>query len=265
MWWSFARPQRLCRTPINRKPGRETLRRIGPGIRADRLTRFRPFILRDARGSINFQQEPNVMKTRYIGIAAAMLLAAAPTFAAEGPVPHGSPTFPQLDHVWVIMMENHSEPGDSGQSPGAVHDPGVDGGQQRDQLFRRRPSQPHQLSRSDGRIEFRHRRGHWPIWNNGGCVDNAPSSGCGGAVPAIQGTGTDVATPATATSTNGSCNGQLSLTPSSPLVPNNCAAYNYAAAGYIGKSIADQASSNIAAAGRPMKRACRTSAPGSTA
>ena len=80
----------------------------------------------------------------------------------------------------------------------------------------------------------------WPIWNNGGCVDNAPSSGCGGAVPAIQGTGTDVATPATATSTNGSCNGQLSLTPSSPLVPNNCAAYNYAAAGYIGKSIADQ-------------------------
>src|ERR1700687_6304529 len=40
-------------------------------------------------------------KTFFAGLLA---LAASAAFAQEGPVPKG---VPHLDHVWVIMMENH--------------------------------------------------------------------------------------------------------------------------------------------------------------
>jgi len=65
-------------------------------------------------------------------------------------------------------------------------------------------------------------------------------------VTPLQGTVTDLAEPATATVSNGSCNGQVSITSSTP---NNCALYNYPSESVTAETIADQ----LVAAGMTWK------------
>ena len=44
------------------------------------------------------------MKATALALGLAASAVAIPTWAAEGPTPHG---IPRIDHVFVIMMENH--------------------------------------------------------------------------------------------------------------------------------------------------------------
>jgi hypothetical protein len=78
-----------------------------------------------------------------LGLLAATLI--GPSFAQVGPVPTG---IPHLNHVFVIMMENHGY-------KQLINNPVRKDCQPGNELFRGCPPQPDELPGSRGRIKFR--------------------------------------------------------------------------------------------------------------
>ena len=162
---------------------------------------------------------------------------ASALFAAEGPVPKG---VPHLDHVFLIMMENHAY----GQIVGNPNAPFAN------QLSKSansatnyfaigHPSSTNYLEVVGG-SNFGVRSDNNPAWHDGSCTTNLTSGSpnldgpvSSGAVCPIAGTGTDAETPALdlTNECSGPCPpGLISIDGSS--IP--------AAKGTVGKSIADQ-------------------------
>jgi hypothetical protein len=99
-------------------------------------------------------REGSTMGKTMLAAAAAAMLAAGTAAAGEGPVPPA--TFGHLDHAIVIIMENRTDAEILG-NPNAPFINNLARTANRatnDQLFRRRPSEPAQLSGPDRRVEF---------------------------------------------------------------------------------------------------------------
>jgi hypothetical protein len=143
---------------------------------------------------------------------------------------------PHLDHVFVIMMENHLKE----QIIGNPHAPFMnqearESGQSTNYFGVGHPSLVNYLELTGG-SNFGITDDNPLNWVSGACHSNQYSNDCDGAVNPIYGPGEDVATPATAPS--GGCNGQLSFT--GDPVDHNCALRNYKSITYTPKSIAHQ-------------------------
>jgi hypothetical protein len=143
-----------------------------------------------------------------------------------------------LDHIFVIMMENQPETAIIGNANAPFLNSYAKSVNFANNYWAvGHPSAVNYLEIVGG-SNFHVASDYWPAWQGAGCVDNAPgSTGCVNAVPPIASVGTDIATVATAV-TSADCNGQLTIT-GAPAA-NNCALYNYPAATYQPKSIADQ-------------------------
>jgi hypothetical protein len=173
-----------------------------------------------------------------LSVVAATILAASPTFAAEGTAPVAPGAVPKFDHVFVIMMENHLR----SEIIGNVNAPfmtkeAAEASQSFAYYGVAHPSLVNYLELVGG--------SNFGITNDdplnwvkaGACVDNQSANGCGtSAVNPISKAGKDVATPETAPS--GGCNGQISFTGAA--VTQNCAIRSYASITYTPKSIAHQ-------------------------
>ena len=146
--------------------------------------------------------------------------------------------FGELDHVFLIMMENQTNT-DILNNPNA---PFINAyakvANQATQYFAvGHPSAPNYLEIVGG-SNFGLTSDYWPSWVGTGCVDNAPgSTGCAHAFTPISVAGLDNAVVATATAST-DCNGQITL--AGPPAPNNCALRNYPATLFSPRSIADQ-------------------------
>lgn len=176
------------------------------------------------------------MKKRAVALAATMLLGAMSAVAQEGsrPVPAGS--IPKLDHVFVIMMENHLRQEIIG-NPRApfMNQEAQEAGQSSSYYGVGHPSLVNYLEMTGG-SNFGITDDDPLNWVSGPCKSNQYSNDCSSAVDSIVSSGEDVATPATAPS--GGCNGQISFT-GTP-VNHNCALRNYASITYSPKTIAHQ-------------------------
>jgi hypothetical protein len=181
-----------------------------------------------------------------------ILLAAAAAMALGTGAGHGNEFefagggVGRFDHVFVILMENQTDTDILGNANAPFINAYVKEANQATNYFAvGHPSAPNYLEIVGG-SNFNLTDDFWPIWPNGGCIDNAPgSSGCNNAFPPIAAPGTDNAVVATATDST-QCNGQLTVT--AP-VANNCALYNYPATVFTPKSIAHQ----LVATGRSWK------------
>jgi hypothetical protein len=171
-----------------------------------------------------------------IALATAAAVATVTADAAELAVP--SSQFGQLDHVFLIIMENQTNTDILG-NPNApfINSYAKIANQATNYFAVGHPSAPNYLEIVGG-SNFGVSNDFWPNWVNTGCVDNAPgSTGCVDAVTPIAVAGLD--NPVVATATNSTqCNGQVTIT-GSP-VANNCALDNYPATLFTPKSIADQ-------------------------
>jgi hypothetical protein len=165
------------------------------------------------------------------------LIALAGTmFAAEGAVPKG---VPHLDHVFVIMMENHAY----GQIVGNPNAPFVNSyisstNSATNYFAVGHPSSTNYLEIVGG-SNFGVRSDNGPDWHNGNCMPNLqtgttnfdnPNSG---PVCPISGTGTDAATPALDTS------GNECTAPCTEIDVDGILGFS-AAANTVGKTISDQ-------------------------
>ena len=94
------------------------------------------------------------MLKKAAALGLAFVLLAAPMLANDGDAPKG---IPHLDHVFVIMMENHGyqQVIDNPNEPYLNSLITQQEGQSGDQLFRRRTSQPDELPGNRRRLEFR--------------------------------------------------------------------------------------------------------------
>jgi phosphatidylinositol-3-phosphatase len=175
------------------------------------------------------------MKRTLLAAAAAVVLAGGVADAVELGAPVG--TFGRLDHVFLIMMENQTNTDILGNSYAPFINWYVNIANQATNYFAvGHPSAPNYLEIVGG-SNFNLTDDFWPVWDKGGCIDNAPgSTGCNNAFPPISGPGQDNPVPATASS--GGCNGQLMFT-GTP-VTNNCALHSYSSITSTPKSIADQ-------------------------
>ena len=146
--------------------------------------------------------------------------------------------FGKLDHVFLIIMENQTNTDILGNvSAPFINSYAKVANQGTNYYAVGHPSAPNYLEIVGG-SNFGLSNDFWPVWVNGGCVDNAPgSTGCVNAFTPIAVAGFDNAVVATATNST-QCNGQVTIT-GSP-VPNNCALRNYPAMYFTPKSIADQ-------------------------
>jgi hypothetical protein len=156
-------------------------------------------------------------------------------FGGSPPVDRGS--IPHLDHVFVIMMENHLKQEIIG-NPNApfMNQEAVQAGQSLNYFGVGHPSLVNYLELVGG-SNFGITNDDPLNWvKSGPCKSNQSSGDCGGAVDPIYGAGTDVATPATAPS--GGCNGQISFT-GAP-VDHNCAIRDYKSITYTPRTIAHQ-------------------------
>jgi hypothetical protein len=135
-------------------------------------------------------------KAAALGLAFALL--AAPMFANEGDVPKG---VPHLDHVFVIMMENHAY----GQIVGNPSEPFINKYMQSANAANNyfavaHPSLTNYLELVGG-SNFGVLTDNSPDWHNTNCVTNLASGIAATDVPSspnicpIWGTGTDAATP----------------------------------------------------------------------
>ena len=176
------------------------------------------------------------MKRVLIALAAATALASITARAAELGEPQGR--FRQLDHVFLIIMENQTNTDILGNANAPFINAYAKVANQATNYFAvGHPSAPNYLEIVGG-SNFGVPNDFWPNWVNKGCIDNAPgSTGCNNAVTPIAVAGFDNAVVATATNSS-QCNGQVTIT-GTP-TPNNCALRNYPAAFYTPKSIADQ-------------------------
>lgn len=172
------------------------------------------------------------MKRTLLALTAVAALSAGGALADERDLPKSG----HLDHVLLIMMENHA----AAQIVGNPNAPFLTGYAKTTNFANNywavgHPSLSNYLEVIGG-SNFAVTDDFWPDWVNGGCVDNAGGTGCDGAVTPIAGTGMDVADPATVDPSNP----QLGLPPGTPPTPNNWALRNYAAARYVAKTIAHQ-------------------------
>jgi hypothetical protein len=146
--------------------------------------------------------------------------------------------FGDLDHVFLIMMENQTNTDILGNVNAPFINAYAQVANQATNYFAvGHPSAPNYLEIVGG-SNFGLSNDFWPVWVNAGCVDHAPgSTGCNNAFTPIAVAGIDNAVVATATSA-AQCNGQVTIT-GTP-VPNNCALRDYPATFFTPKSIADQ-------------------------
>jgi hypothetical protein len=177
------------------------------------------------------------MKRTVIAVAAmAMAMAVGAAHALERDRPKD--TFGDLDHVFLIMMENQTNTDILGNPNAPFINSYAGVANQATNYFAvGHPSAPNYLEIIGG-SNFGLTNDYWPNWIGAGCTDNAPgSTGCLHALTPIAVAGLDNPVVATAT-TSTDCNGQLSI--SGTPVPNNCALRNYPAAPFTPESIADQ-------------------------
>jgi hypothetical protein len=174
-------------------------------------------------------------KTIVAATAITLALAAGNAHAVQSGVPSG--TFGKLDHVFLIMMENESQSDILGNPNAPFINAYASIANNATNYFAvGHPSAPNYLELNGG-SNFGLTGDVWPQWVGLGCVDNNPSSGCGGSIPPIAVSGTDNAVVATAMSSS-DCNGQVTL--SGPAVTNNCALRDYPATFFTPKTIADE-------------------------
>ncbi len=176
------------------------------------------------------------LKSAVLALVAATAGTIAICPAAELNVPRSR--FGGFDHVFLIMMENETDTDILGNANAPFINAYARIANRASNYFAvGHPSAPNYLEIVGG-SNFGLTNDYWPNWPNGGCVDNLPgSTGCKNAFTPISAPGTDNPVVATA-KTSSDCNGQVSIT-GSP-TPNNCALYNYPAAYFTPKSIADQ-------------------------
>jgi len=176
------------------------------------------------------------MKKLRIMLAAAAALAHAAGYAEQAALPQSD--FGQLDHVFLIMMENQTNTDIIGNPNAPFINAYAKIANSATNYFAvGHPSAPNYLEIIGG-SNFGVANDYWPNWIGSGCVDHAPqSTGCVNAVTPIAVAGVDNAVVATATNSS-QCNGQVTL--SGTPVPHNCALYNYPARFFSPKSIADQ-------------------------
>jgi phosphatidylinositol-3-phosphatase len=150
-------------------------------------------------------------------------------------------TFGPLNHVFLIMMENQTTTDILG-NPNApfINQYATIANHATNYYAVGHPSAPNYLQIVGG-SNFGLTGDFWPNWVNGGCVDNEPSSGCGGAFTPIQNSGTDNAVVITATPGSSQCNGQIAAT-NPPTAPAqfNCSYFGYGPSPFTPKSIAHQ-------------------------
>lgn len=188
------------------------------------------------------------MRARTLFLILIMALAGT-LIAQEGPVPKG---VPRLDHVFVIMMENHgfTQIINNPNAPFVNHL--VNSANAATNYFAiGHPSLTNYLEVAGG-SNFGVRSDNNPDWHNGNCTTNLASGApnldgpvSSGLVCPIAGTGTDAATPAVDT-TNECPNPPQPCPPGLIDIDGSALA---AADGTIGKTIADQ----LAAEGRTWK------------
>jgi hypothetical protein len=149
-------------------------------------------------------------------------------------------TFGNIDHVFLIMMENQTSTDIIG-NPNApfINEYAVIANQATNYYAVGHPSAPNYLEIIGG-SNFGLSSDYWPNWVNGGCVDNSPgSTGCVNALTPIRTPGMDNAVVATATPGSTQCNGQITVD-TNPPAQFNCTYYGYAATTYTPQMIADQ-------------------------
>lgn len=145
-----------------------------------------------------------------------------------------------LDHVFLIMMENHT----STEIIGNPNLPFVNAyakvaNYATNYYAVGHPSLPNYLEIIGG-SNFGVNGDVLLNWANGGCIDNESSTGkCSGVQP-ISTAGFDNPVIATATPGSSECNGQIHTTPNPNPVQYNCARYTYLATTYVPKTIAHQ-------------------------
>jgi hypothetical protein len=172
----------------------------------------------------------------FAAAVAALMLGSEAVPAAELQVPSG--TFGKLDHVFLVIMENQTNTDILGNR----HAPFINAyaktaNQETNYFAVGHPSAPNYLELTGG-SNFDVKNDYWPKWLKSGCIDNAPgSTGCVNAVTPIAISGRDNPVVATAKESR-DCNGQLTIT--GKPAPHNCALYDYPAATFTPKSIADQ-------------------------
>jgi hypothetical protein len=172
----------------------------------------------------------------FVVTVVAATLAARPVTAGEGPVPSG--TFGKLDHVFLIIMENRTDTDIIGNPDAPFINAYAKIANRATNYFAvGHPSLPNYLALTGG-SNFGVRDNAPPDWVSTGCVDHEPGSkACAKAKPPIAAPGIDNAVVATQRTAD-QCNGRIKLT--GPPVRHNCALYNYPAAPFTPKSIADQ-------------------------
>jgi len=188
------------------------------------------------------------MKKHQMILATLSLMAAASVSASEDAMEHNP--IPHLDHVIVVMMENHAASEILGATD--VNTPFINAyaktvGQAANYWGVGHPSLTNYLEIVGG-SNFGLTNDNWPNWVNGGCVDNNPAgSGCGGAYTAIDGPGTDFAFPATVDACVSPWFDQLgplsqcaTAGAGSAIVANNWGIVSYPAITYTPKTIAHQ-------------------------
>ena len=178
-------------------------------------------------------------KALLTGLVATTLLGAA--FAQEGPVPKG---VPHLDHVWVIMMENHgfSQIMNNPAEP-FVNQYAKNANLATNYFAVAHPSLTNYLETVGG-SNFGVQDDNSPDWHNASCVTNLQSTpnyeASGNAICPIAGTGTDAASPAIDT---------VNESPGNPTINIDGTRSYDANPNTVGKSIADQ----LAAVGKSWK------------
>ena len=163
---------------------------------------------------------------------------AGPAFAGEGDVPTG---IPHLDHVFVIMMENHAYEQIVGNSSSPFTNSYMKSVNAATNYFADRASQPDQLPRGRGRLELRRPERQQPRLAQWGLHaehhlrnDVLSTSPPARNVCPIAGTGTDAATPVFDTTNEVAPPSITSVTEIDGVMSIP------AASGIVGKTIADQ-------------------------
>jgi hypothetical protein len=165
------------------------------------------------------------MRKLLLASATSALMAAGAAHAVEGPVPRG---IPHLDHVFVIMMENHAYAQIAGNPQAPFINSLMKKANLADNYFAiAHPSSTNYLEVVGG-SNFNNLSDQYPDWHNKNCQPNiAPGhatntdSPSTGPVCPIWGVGTDAATPAVDNSMNETSNPPLTNINGAMSIPAN--------------------------------------------